>query len=827
MTNKSWFVNVLLPLPLTNLYTYSITAKQQRELNRGSRVIVQFGTRKYYTAIVIDIHNLHPENYEVKQIISILDNTPIVNEYQLMFWQWISDYYMCTEGEVYKAALPSGLKLESETRIFAKTVDFQDKNISASDELILNTLNKNNGITLRQLNAFSDKKISIGVIKSMLEKGYIGIEEKLLQKYQPKLKTYIRLAATYHGANKLNDLIDKLERAPKQLSLLLKYINSLNVHDSKNKIEIEKATFLKRSEISVSILNQLIKKGVFETYDKEISRLEIKSNHLTNVASLNKNQIKALENIKNNFGHNNVVLIHGVTSSGKTEIYFHLIQEQLNHKKQVLYLLPEIALTAQIINRLKSVFGNKVGIYHSGFNNSERLEVYENILGQLKNEQQQYQIILGTRSSVFLPFGNLGLIIIDEEHENSYKQFDPAPRYHARDAAIILAKIHGAKVLLGSATPSLESYYNSLSGKYGLVELNERYLDLEMPEIKIVDLVSVRKRKEMHSHFSTLLINSIEKALKNKEQIILFQNRRGFSPYLECDNCGWIPVCKNCDVSLTYHKKFNRLICHYCGYSVNNPKKCESCGSVSILSRGFGTEKIEDEINIMFPDAKIARLDLDNARSHNSYTKIISGFESGDIDILIGTQMVSKGLDFGNVQVVGILNADNMLNYPDFRSYERSYQLMAQVSGRAGRKNKRGLVIIQTSDPKNSIISSVVNNNFKQMFDEQIIDRKTFKYPPHYRLVLLVIKNKDKTVVNKGADELALTLKTVFGQRIIGPEFPIVSRIQKWYIKNILIKFEKDSGLSENKKKLKEMIEDFNSKRKFSNLQIAINVDPQ
>ncbi len=826
MTTKTWFVDVILPLPLPFLYTYGISAIESKSLRPGCRVTVQFGKRKYYTAIVKKIHSNKPADYDVKNILSVLDHNPVINTIQLQFWEWLADYYLCNLGEVFKAALPPGMKLESETKIFQVAVDFQDYSLTRTEEVILDALNKTNGLSLKQLNDISDRKDVLPVVKSMVEKGMVDIEEQLIEKYKPKIKKYVSLTVRDTNEKILNGIITKLERSPKQLNVFLKYIELSGIEPGNKTKEIEKSELLKKSGKSPSVLNSLIKKGILEIIERETGRLNDENTEVDNISVLNRSQDMALHKIKELFNYKDILLLHGVTSSGKTEIYFHLINEQLENNKQVLYLLPEIALTAQIINRLKSVFGNKVGIYHSRFSNAERQEIYTNILGQLKPNQTRYQIILGARSSVFLPFDNLGLIIIDEEHENSYKQFDPAPRYHARDAAIVLAKLHNAKVLLGSATPSLESYHNALSGKYDLVELNERFLNLEMPEIKVVDLISSRKRKEMKSHFSNLLINSISAALENKEQIILFQNRRGFSPYLECDDCGWIPVCKNCDVSLTYHKKFNKLLCHYCGYTISNPKTCDSCGSAVILSKGFGTEKIEDEIGIMFPQAKIARLDMDNARTRNSYTRIIYGFETGEIDILVGTQMVSKGLDFDNVQVVGILNADNMLNYPDFRSYERSYQLMAQVSGRAGRKNGRGIVIIQTSDPKNPVITSVVNNNFKQMFTDQISERESFKYPPFYRLISLVIKHKNITVLNPASEDLARNLRILYDKRVIGPEFPVISRIQNWHLKHILIKFEKDSTLSAKKNALRKIIEDFLKNKKYSGIQININVDP-
>ncbi|HJX71160.1 MAG TPA: primosomal protein N', partial [Bacteroidales bacterium] len=663
-------------------------------------------------------------------------------------------------------------------------------------------------------------------IKSMLEKGVIAAEERLKESYKPKYKTYIRLTSTFKKKDSLDELMNKLECFPKQMSLLLKYFELSKIFTGRALVEVEKADLLKKAATSYTVMALFIKKRIFETYQKEVGRLSDKFSGQQKKMKLNASQRGVFEEIIKKFREKNVVLLHGVSSSGKTEIYIHLIADQLAKNKQVLYLLPEISLTIQIISRLKNVFGEKVGVYHSKFNSSERVEIYNNLNGILKPGQSQYQVILGVRSSVFLPFKNLGLIIVDEEHENTYKQYDPAPRYHARDAAIILANIHDARVILGTATPSLESYYNAQKEKYGLVELKERYLNLEMPEIKVVDLKEARKRKEMQSHFSPLLVSSIAEALDNKEQIILFQNRRGFSTYLECNICGWVPVCKHCDVSLTYHKQYNRLVCHYCGHTVNNLKTCQSCNSTSLLTRGFGTEKIEEEVSIMFPSKKVARLDLDNARKRDSYHSIISDFETGRIDILVGTQMISKSLDFGNVKVVGILDTDHMLNYPDFRSYERSYQLMAQVAGRAGRKNGRGIVIIQTTDPKNPIIRSVAKNDYKLMYYGQLDERKKFSYPPFCRLIDITLKHTKISILDKASDELATMLKSLPEVVTIGPEFPLISKIRNVNLKNILLKLKKDSHLSKNKIQIKKYIDDILSNHSYFNLKITVDVDP-
>ncbi len=821
-----WFIDVILPLPLPHYYTYGISEEQAGVLMPGFRVTVQFGKRKTYTAIIKNVHQNKPGDFKVKGVISVLDDHPIVNLWQLRFWEWISEYYMCTLGEVYRSALPAGLKLESETRIFPVDISNREIYLTESEILIHSMLNETRGLPLKKLKPYSGKKDLMPVIHSMLEKGIIAVEEHLKEKYKPKFRIYIRLTSASGRKKSFNEVMNKLERFPKQLNMLHKYLELSGMMTGKASDEVEKSDLLVKSAASNAVLSALIRKGVFETCQKEVGRISDKFPETKINIRLNVTQKQVFENIKKKFEEKDVVLLHGVTSSGKTEIYIQLIAEQISRGKQVLYLLPEIALTAQMINRLRNVFGKKVGVYHSRFSNSERVEIYNNVNGMPKPGQGQYQVILGVRSSIFLPFKNIGLVIVDEEHENTYKQYDPSPRYHARDAAIMLAGIHHAKVILGTATPSLESYFNTRKGKYGLVELKERYLNLEMPEIKVVDLKEVRKRKEMQSHFSPLLINSIEKALENREQIILFQNRRGFFTYIECNICGWVPVCKHCDVSLTYHKQYQRLVCHYCGYTMSSPKTCQSCGNTSLLARGFGTEKIEDEIAIMFPLKKVARLDLDNTRKRDSCQTIISDFESGQIDIMVGTQMISKGLDFNNVRVVGILDADSMLNYPDFRSYERSYQLMAQVGGRSGRKAGRGMVIIQTSDPKNPIIKSVVNNDYESMYHEQLNERKEFGYPPFCRLINVTLKHRKISILNAASEDLADRLKSLPEVQSVGPEFPVISRIQNMNLKNILLKLRKDSRLSESKIQIRNCIDHVLSNHSYLNLRINIDVDP-
>lgn len=759
MNNVPEFIDVILPLPIPNLFTYRISKSQSNNIKPGMRVSVPFGKSKIYTALVKRIHNNKPDRYDVKNIHAIMDKLPLVNEIQIKLWDWISEYYMCSPGEVFKAALPSGFKLERE-------------------------------------------------------------------KYKPKIQTNIRLNPDITKEDKLNKILNQLERAPRQHALMIEYLSLCNPFSRKTTAEVEKSLLIKRTGSAYSSINSLVKKGILEITEKEVGRLISEQKALSKPAGLSDVQKKAMVRIKNDFGTKDVVLFHGVTSSGKTEIYIHLINEYIKKKKQVLYLLPEIALTAQIINRLKNIFGDKAGVYHSRFSDNERIEIWKNILGETRQDEQQYSIILGARSSLFLPFSNLGLIIIDEEHENSYKQFDPAPRYHARDTAIMLARFHGAKVLMGTATPSIESYFNAKTGKYGLVELNLRYLEIEMPEIIITNVREARRKKEMKSLFSPVLLEHISDALDRKEQVILFQNRRGFSPFIECSNCGWIPRCKHCDVSLTYHKQINKVSCHYCGYAINIPGSCEACGSSALLTKGFGTEKVEDEISLFFPEAKVARLDLDSARSRKSLERILSGFENGKIDILVGTQMVTKGLDFNNVRAVGILNADNMMNFPDFRSYERSYQQMAQVSGRAGRKNRRGIVIIQTSDPGNTIIRDVENNEYHSMYNSQLRERKDFRYPPFYRLIKLTLKHRNKQELTKASIFLADILRKEFGSGILGPEPPLIGKIQNFNLTTILFKLEKEKSVVKAKKYISESIDKMLSLQEYKSVQVVADVDP-
>lgn len=811
-----------MPLPVRGIFTYELSGEHNYTIAIGKRVLVQFGKKKLYTALVVKIHNNKPTDYETKPILDILDDNITVNKYQIRLWEWSADYYMCSIGDFYKAALPSGLRLESETKILPNEIN-ESHTFSTNENIVLNALIKNEILTLGEIANLINIKNPLPLIKSLQEKQALIIQEEVKKRFKPKTNKFISLSKHINAQELINETLDQLNKASKQKQLLLHYLNSQESNNPSEYIAILKQHLLSESGCSSTILKQLVEKNIFEEKEVEVSRLEEFTTELSDKKTLNENQTKAYSELKSVFSEKDVALLHGVTSSGKTEIYIHLIQEIIEQKKQVLYLLPEIALTSQIIKRLKAVFGNKVGVYHSKFSDAERVEIWNKI----NNNDQSHQVILGVRSSIFLPFKNLGLIIVDEEHENTFKQFDPSPRYNARDLSIVLGALHKAKVLLGTATPSLETYYNAKTGRYGLVELFQRHQNIQLPKIMLSDIRKSYKKKEMQSHFSPMMIDNIEDALKKNEQVILFQNRRGFSPFIECNSCGWVPKCKWCDVSLTYHKGIDKLICHYCGYSMNGVYQCGHCNEPHIETKGFGTEKVEDEIKLIFPDAKVGRLDLDTTRGKHGHETIINDFQNHNIDILIGTQMVSKGLDFEHVSVVGILSADSMLRFPDFRAYERSYQLMAQVSGRAGRKNKQGKVIIQTYDTQNVIINQVMHNNYHQMYLYQLKERKQFLYPPFSRLIKLTLKHRDKNTLNKSSYELANTLKSIGSCKTLGPTTPPIIRVQNLYIKTILIKITKGPHVAAIKRSISQKIELLNSKPEFKSVQIIIDVDPQ
>lgn len=749
-------VDIILPVPLDGVFTYSVPMTLAEQVKIGVRVLVPFGRNKTYVGIVAKTHKWPPPTgFQIKDILQVLDASPILLDAQLTLWQWIADYYMSPLGEVYKAALPSGLKAEDG--------------------------------------------------------------------YRPKTETFIRLTSQFHSEQSLHIALNMLQRAPKQQAALIDYLalSGADEHTGTEMVAITRDELLNQGH-TLQTVSALVKRGLLETYEQEVGRLNHGGEaHLDKIQPLSEIQQDAYNQIQFSFLKKNVTLLHGVTSSGKTEIYIHLIRQALERKQQVLYLLPEIALTVQIMERLQRVFGDRLGIYHSKYSDAERVEIWQKQLSG-----HPYDVILGARSAVFLPFQQLGLVIIDEEHETSYKQQDPMPRYHARSAAIMLAQMQKAKVLLGTATPSLETYHNAKTGKYGLVELFQRYKGIELPEIQVVDIKDLQHRKMMNGPFSPLLLQKVREALERGEQAILFQNRRGYAPMIECKQCGWVPHCQHCDVSLTLHRHLNQLTCHYCGNTYQVPTECPNCGCTQLQTRGYGTEKIEAEVHDIFPEARIARMDLDTTRSRHAYERIINDFSAGRTNLLIGTQMISKGLDFDKVFVVGILNADTMLNYPDFRAYEQAYMMMAQVSGRAGRKGKRGLVILQTKSPTLPLIGQVVRNDYAAFYRGLIAERQQFRYPPYYRLVYVYLKHRQDAVVAAAGTEMGALLRQWFSGRVLGPDKPGISKVKSLSIRKIVLKFELTLNMVEVRRYLalaqQQMLQD----KRYSTLQIYYDVDP-
>lgn len=822
------YADVVLPLPLDGVYTYNIPADLEPHVQVGCRVLVPFGARKVYTAIVMRLHNVKPD-YATKDILELLDQTPILLPDQLKLWQWIADYYLCSIGEVYKAALPSGLKLESES-VVESNMDFEaDHSLKPSEQLVMDALSDGNGKKIGELQRSTDLQNVLPVVRRLLDMGAVVIKEEVRRLYKPRLLHCVRLSEEFFDETKLVQLYDTLEkRSPKQFELLQAY---LTLSEAAFAIKMQNRVLLKEVSKSqlmqavagspVSAFNALRTKGIFETYDRQVGRLD--SSDMEGeifLHALSDAQTQALESIREEWTRRPVCLLHGVTSSGKTEVYTHLIKQTLDEGKQVLYLLPEIVLTTQLTERLKRIFGNRLGVYHSRYPDAERVEVYQKMLSD-----KPYDILLGVRSSIFLPFKNLGLVIIDEEHEQSFKQKDPDPRYHARNAAIMLAHQSGAKVLLGSATPCLESYYNVQSGKYGFVALKTRFQNVQLPRIEVVDVKELQRKRLMKGPFSPQLLETIQAALEQRQQVILFQNRRGYAPTVECNVCGWVPRCQNCDVSLTYHKNTHQLACHYCGSVYPVPAQCPNCEEANIKSHGYGTERIEDLIKEYFPQARVARMDLDTTRSRLNYEQILHDFQQGETDILVGTQMVTKGLDFDRVSVVGILNADTMLNQPDFRSYERAFQMMAQVAGRAGRRNQQGLVILQTRDVESPVVKQVVENDYESLFREQMQERELFNFPPHCRLIYVYVKHRDEHVVEKLSHELATIMRQVFAHRVMGPDTPFVSRVQLMYIRKVVLKMELSAPMNEARERLLQIQRYLLSQPQYHSAQVYYDVE--
>lgn len=825
MERNTFFVNVILPIPVPGTFSYRVPMNLNGSVRVGQRAIVQFGGTKIMSGLIVEVTEKVPDFEQVKYILGILDENPVVNAVQFKLWQWICNYYLCYEGEVMQAALPSAMKLSSESMIgLSEDFDLDTLTLNDFEYLIVEALQVQPKLTISEVSKIVGYKKVMPLIKTMIDRNIVVMEERLDNKFKAKYERFVALTPEYQEDAKMHELMDELaKRAYKQLEVVMAFFALGGNAD----IDILAPALLRKSNASSNVLKALIDKGVFSSYQKKVSRLK-SFKALTDVASivLTEKQQSAFDEIHRGFDAKKPVLLHGVTSSGKTEIYIKLIQEAIEKGKQVLYLLPEIALTEQIINRLRKYFGDRVGVYHSRYGEMERVEVWEQLLDFEKTRNPKYQIVIGSRSAILLPFSDLGLIIVDEEHDTSFKQLDPAPRYNARDLSMILSRFHGADVVLGSATPSFESYFNARQGRYHLVSLTERYGGVEMPEIIVDDMRQERRHKLMQANFGSVLVDAMRRTLDDKNQVILFQNRRGFSLRLECGVCNWVPQCINCDVSMTYHKAQNVMRCHYCGYTMSVPSECPSCHSTDLKMHGFGTEMVEEDLSAVVPEARCARLDLDTTRSKNSYQFILDRFKNRETDILVGTQMVTKGLDFDFVKTVGILDADNMMSFPDFRAFERSFQLMEQVSGRAGRKGEKGKVIIQTYQPSHPVILNVINHDYVRFYEEQMPIRRQFCYPPYYRLIMVKLRHADYAKLNAAADFFAQKLRPVFKNNLLGPEYPIVSRVKNQYIKQILIKFDRNYNTLKVKEIVKNEIEAFKRNPEYKSVNVAVDVDP-
>ena len=812
-----YFIEAILPLALPKTFTYAINEAEFGFLRPGMRVAVPFGRNKIYTALVMDVHQNPPQLYEAKEIHQILDDNPIVTANQLKHWQWIASYYMCTIGDVYRSALPSGFLLESETIITPRRDFNGDEPLTDEEYLIWEALQKQTSLKVQEVSAILNKKSVLPVLHRLMAKNAVALQEEISEKFRPKTVRYIRLHEEFLQQDNLNELLELLSNAKKQREAVLHYFQLQAAE--KKPVSVKRLT--EASGTSATVIKALIDKDIFVEYTLAEDRVQFESDENAGFRLSEKQQI-ALDEIKAAFNQHAVTLLHGITSSGKTELYIRLIEEYIATGKQVLYLLPEIALTTQLTDRLSAYFGNQVAVYHSKYSNNERIETWQHVL----SGSEKAKVVIGARSALFLPFEDLGLIIIDEEHEQTFKQQDPAPRYHARDAAIMLAGYFGARVLLGSATPSIESYYNATHGNYGYAELKERYGKVVPPEIILIDLKDKYKRKRMTGHFSDELTTAIAETLSEGRQVILFQNRRGFSPWVECMTCGHVPQCPQCDVSLTYYKHKNQLRCHYCGYNIANPTHCHQCHSADLSTKGFGTEQIELELKELFPDKNSRRMDQDTTRGKYGYEKIIDAFKNREIDILVGTQMLAKGLHFDNVGMVGILNADNMLYQPDFRAFEKAYQMMVQVAGRAGRKDLRGKVFIQTYNPLHNIIQQVTNNDYDGMYKEQLYERHNFKYPPFYRLVRLTLKHKDYEKLKDAAMWLYNVLSNNITTPVLGPEEPPISRIRNEYIRTIMVKIPQGNTLGATKGVIEKALGSFEAIPQYRAVKVTVNADP-
>lgn len=819
------FAEVLLPVPIHKLFTYRVPQSLQESVQVGQRVIVQFGERKILTGVIGKLHNQPPKEYEAKYILELLDEEPVLTHIQFKFFEWLAAYYCCTPGEVLNAALPSGLKLSSESMVqLHPAFDWNSTLFEFSDkeEILLKRLTQES-LSYSDITKLLGVKHLHSILKSLVKKEAVILFEEVKDKYKPKVERRIRLTINYLSSTQLEQLFEQLASKPKQEEVLLKYLQEIPVikQVESNTHGISRSQLL-NSDLSESSLNTLIKNGVLEEFEKIISRFSEEDLPGSQTITLSEDQRQAANKILEQFESTSTVLLHGITGSGKTEIYIELIQKAIAGGSQVLLLLPEIALTTQIVQRLKRIFGNAMGVYHSRFSDNERVEVWKNIHGS------QFKFIVGVRSSIFLPFENLGLIIVDEEHDSSYKQQEPAPRYHARDSALMLSQLHHAKVLLGSATPSIETFFQTQQKKFGLVTLNKRYALAQLPTLAIANLQTDQQQKKNKGEFSSLLISKIEKALANEEQVIIFQNRRGYSPTISCEDCHWIPKCVNCAVSLTYHQYRNALVCHYCGYKESMPEQCPTCTSTRIKTVGYGTEKLEEELKLHFPEVAVQRMDLDTTRSKSSYENIIEQFEKGETKILVGTQMVTKGLDFDKVSLVGIFNADRMLHFPDFRSYERAFQLITQVSGRAGRRDKQGEVVIQTSQPEHPILNFVVQHDYLNFYQAELNERQQHAYPPFTRLIEITLKHIDKKICKAASTILAERItSTLSDVRVLGPGEPMISKIRNQYLMNILIKVARgNQSLPMIKQTLLKEVDKLQKEKDFRATRIIIDVDP-
>ncbi|MFD2597548.1 primosomal protein N' [Sphingobacterium corticis] len=814
---KTLFVEVILPLSIAKSYTYRVPDALRGNVKIGVRVIVQFGKNRIYAGIIEHVTEEGPERYEAKYILDVVDEESIVAAGQLDFWRWIADYYMCHLGDVMQAALPAALKMASETKIRAADSEERGRSeLSDKAFLVMDALDVAGELRISDVIKILGQKTVFPLLKNLFDKGFILISEEIKQRYKPKVKTFLRLASMYNDSEGKRTILDELNRAPKQQDAVLALLQL-----QKQDIDISRQLLMETSGCGAGAITALIDKGVFEVEEKVVSRFQGSDIVLQKDFKFSTPQQQAFDQINQLFHEKEVVLLHGVTASGKTQLYIRLMEQVLAQGQGVLFLLPEIALTAQITERLKLYFGDELGVYHSKFNDNERAEMWYKVLrGEIK-------IIVGARSAVLLPFKDLGLVIVDEEHESSYKQYEPAPRYHARDAAIYLANTHQAKVLLGSATPSVESFYNAKADKFGLVTLSERFGEVELPAIEIVHVTEEARKDQMVNYFSKTLVQGIQDAVARKEQIILFQNRRGHTPFLQCKTCGYVAKCVQCDVSLTYHKSSNLLHCHYCGFSEDNMQLCPACGSTHVENKGYGTERIEEELELLMPELRIGRLDLDTTRGKDGFQKVITAFDEHEYDVLIGTQMVAKGLDFGRVNLIGIINADSMINFPDFRSYERAFSLFSQVAGRAGRRQTQGRVIIQTYSPNHRVLEQVVQHDYLSMFTEEITERKNYHYPPFYRLIRLDVKHADQDKCLDSANKLANLLRTTLEKRVLGPEQPLVARIRNNYIQTITLKVErKDISIVKVKELIRQALVHFEIDKKNSGVRVVVDVDP-